>query len=1116
MTYRHLLFCALLSASAFVFADHHQSSTEGAKGFEDGEAEKPDDTWSVNAPPGPLKTIDIDTQETTWTNLDVSPNGEFLVFDMLGDLYTVPISGGEATALTSDIAWNMQPKFSPDGDEVAFISDRNGADNLWVMNADGSGEARELTKEKGQLFHNPAWSPDGQWLAARKGYVGTRSIPAGEIWLVHAGGGGKGLQVVERIGKKAAQKNIAEPAFSPDGRYLYYSKDVTGGVVWQYNKDSTGQIFAIQRLDRETGKTVQIAGGPGGAIRPVPSPDGKYLAFVKRLPNMSSAIMLKNLESGLVQSVYQGLDRDLQETNGAHGNTPAFAFTPDGETLVFWAGGKIRRVPASGGEATEIPIRVKTQRTVREALRFAVDPAPKSFPVRAMRWAQYSPDGSQVVYQALGYLYLHDVSTGERRRLTRQTDHFEFWPRFSPDGRTIVYTTWDDQELGTVRTVASRRGGRSTVITQQPGHYVEPRFSPDGQQLVYRKFAGGRLLSPLWSEQPGLYTVSSKGGEAKKLREDGFNAQFSADGKRVFFSDFVDGTELVLHSVDLSGLDLRSHFKGSKITEYSVSPDGQWVAFTESFNAFVATLPKIGKRVDLSKGTEAYPVSQVAKRSGEGLHWSADSSTLNWALGATLYSRELKDSFSFLAGVKADDLPDPVEEGLSLTFDVEADVPDGTVAITNARVVTMRDADRFEEVLQNGTILIEGNRITAVGIADEIAVPAGAHVLDASGHTVIPGLVDVHAHGGMASNELTPQQNWQQYSNVSFGVTTIHDPSNDTTEIFSHAELQQAGQVVGPRTFSTGTILYGANVPGFSADITSLDDARFHLQRLKDMGAISVKSYNQLRRDSRQQVIAAAQELGMMVVPEGGAKWQHNLTHIVDGHTGLEHAVPLADVYGDVKQLWSQTQVGYTPTFGVAYGGISGENYWYDRDQVWKNPRLLRYTPKTFLLPRSIRRGRAPDEHYNHIWVARHAKALRDMGVSVQIGAHGQREGLAAHWEMWMMQQGGFSAWEALRGATIDGARYIGLDGALGSIEVGKLADLAIIKGNPLDDLRQSEMVSYTMVNGRLYEAATLNEVGNRQRQREPFFFELEGGDTFPLSAQKSLIEKQQALHWRH
>ncbi|MEM1092692.1 MAG: amidohydrolase, partial [Pseudomonadota bacterium] len=418
------LMVCLLGLASYGMAQDLKS----AKGFEaaesaaESEAEA-EEKWSVNAPPGPTKTVTIDTREMTWTNLDVSPDGSTLVFDMLGDLYTVPLSGGEAKALTADIAWNMQPRFSPDGEQIVFVSDRNGGDNLWLMAADGTGEATELTSDRAQLFHNPAWSPDGQWLAARKGYVSTRSIPAGEIWLVHAGGGGKGLQVVERIGKQRAQKNIAEPAFSPDGRYLYYSKDVTGGVVWQYNKDSTGQVFAIQRLDRETGKTVQVAGGPGGAIRPTPSPDGKFLAFVKRLPNMTSALMVKNLESGLERAVYKGLDRDLQETNGAHGNTPAFAYTPDGQALVFWAGGKIHRVPPAGGEAEVIPVSVKAEKVVRPALRFAVDPSPEEFSVKAARWAQYSPDGSQVVFQALGYLYVQAVEGGEPRRLTRQNDH---------------------------------------------------------------------------------------------------------------------------------------------------------------------------------------------------------------------------------------------------------------------------------------------------------------------------------------------------------------------------------------------------------------------------------------------------------------------------------------------------------------------------------------------------------------------------------------------------------------------------------------------------------------------------------------------------------------------
>ena len=1051
----------------------------------EGEKDKKD-AWSVDAPGFPSRQVDIDVTEGTWMNVDVSPTGDEVVFDLLGDIYVMPLSGGEARALTSGVAWDMQPRFSPDGRSIAFTSDRGGGDNIWVMKRDGS-DVKAVTQEKFRLLNSPTWSPDGQYIVARKHFTARRSLGAGELWMYHRSGG-EGVQLTERAND---QKDLGEPAFSPDGRYVYFSQDVTPGKTFEYNKDPNGEIYAIQRLDLETKEIDPFVTGPGGSIRPTPSRDGKRVAFIRRV-RTKSVLYVTDVESGAERPLYDGLDRDMQETWAIHGVYPTLAWTRDDKALVFWAGGKLQRIDVATKKVTPIPFHVKGTRTIAEAVRSPQAVAPERFATKMLRWVQVSPKGDRVVFQALGKLYVKELPGGAPRRLTKQEDHLEFYPSFSRDGRSIVYTTWDDEKLGTIRLV-SASGGEGKVLTTKPGYYVEPALSPDGKWLAYRASGDGYLMPGQWSRETGLFVMPASGGAPRRLVRDGEQPHFGAGSDRVYFvhAEHKEREDVrSLKSIGLDGGQERTHLTSAEAVEARVSPDEKWVAFRENFNAYIVPFARGAKAMVVGPEAKSMPVAKVSRDAGEYLHWSGDSARLHWALGPELFTRELKDAFAFVDGAPAK-LPEAPRKGVDLGFMVKADVPEGTVALVGGRVITMKG----DEVIEQGVVVVRGNRIVAVGPVGQVQVPSGAKVVDVKGKTVMPGLIDVHWHGAMGMDGLMPEQSWVHAASLAFGVTTLHDPSNSSEEVFAASELGRTGALLAPRIFSTGTILYGASGAGYRAPIDTLEDARAHLRRMKAMGAFSVKSYNQPRRDQRQKVLQAARELDMLVVPEGGSLLQHNLTMVVDGHTGVEHAIPVARIYADVKQLWGQSSTGYTPTLGVAYGGNWGENYWYQKTNVWEDERLLSFVPRRVVDSRSRRRTMVPDDEMNHFSAARVARELNDAGVNVQLGAHGQREGLAAHWELSMFGQGGMKPLQALRAGTLGGAKYLGMEGELGSLEAGKLADLIVLDRNPLEDLMNSRTVRLTMVNGRLFDAATLNEVGTRQKQRAKFFFEKDGNE---------------------
>lgn len=1083
-------------------------------------AQNKDKKWDVNNPEATqgmtYKEVSFEVTEGTWMNLDISPDGKTLAFDLLGDIYTLPISGGNATCLRSGIAWEVQPRWSPDGKRILFTSDAGGGDNIWLMQADGQ-KAKQVTQESFRLLNNPSWMPSGDYFVARKHFTSTRSLGAGEMWMYHISGG-EGVQLTKR---KNDQQDVNEPSVSADGKYLYFSEDLYPGGNFQYNKDPNNQIFAVRRYDFEKGKIEEITGGSGGACRPQISHNGIWLAFVRRVAE-KSMLFLQNVQTGEEYPVYDQLDKDQQEAWTIFGCYPGYAWSPNDGEIVIWAGGKIKRISlgnALKNEAvalddkgfvkntvSEIPFSCTVHSKIAETLRFKNPVFEKEFTAKAIRHAITSPDGKLLVFNAAGQLYSKKLPNGKPNLLLknawrtvtgRKTDDLTALnvadePTFTPDGKQVVFVVWDDDALGKISKL-NLETNEVTDLTTEKGIYRTPSISPDGNKLVFLKQDGDDELGFAFCKNPGIYIMDFSGGKPVKITDEGENPRFSADGKRIYVntgSYLFGGLDKSLKSFDLNGKDEMVHFKSKYSNQWVPSPDGKWLAFTELHKAYICTFPASGKTIDLSAETKAVPVSQISRDAGYNLHWAADSKSIHWTLGESYFTTDLNKRFSFLPEAP-DSLPALDTTGLQIGLMLKADMPEGYILFNHARIITMEG----DQVIEDGALLVDGNTIAYVGpssnLPDRKTKP---YVVDCAGKTIMPGIVDVHAHSGNFRYGLNPQKQWEYYANLAYGVTTMHDPSTNSEMAFSNSEMLKKGALVGPRLFSTGTILYGAD-GDFKAPINSLDDARSTLRRTKAWGAFSVKSYNQPRREQRQQVIAAARELKMEVVPEGGSFFYHNLTQVVDGHTGIEHNIPVAPVYSDVLELWKRTRAHNTPTLIVCYAAMTGESYFYQKTDVWTKKRLLKYTPKHVIDSKSRHRTMIPDSEYENgfVLVSKSCKKMQDAGININLGAHGQLQGLGAHWELWMLQKGGMSNHQALKCATINGAQYLGMEAEIGSLKQGKLADLIVLNANPLEEITNSENIHSVMVNGRLYDPETMNEIGNSPTKRSLFWFEKPG-----------------------
>ncbi|KAJ7043643.1 hypothetical protein C8F04DRAFT_1366688 [Mycena alexandri] len=1089
-----------------------------------------------------------------------SPNGDRIVFRSdagqgLENIWVKPWAGCEAANLrpTQGSEALMQALNSKDHDEHLLSQGIKETEERRInrLTREGRSDAQRVSNETYRWISDARFHPSGSDVIATKWYTSSRSLGAGEGWkypvpdftdngTISVGSGARVLGRTLPLGwtnEQYGEQQIGPEQFIWRGEdSVIFSKNIRDDHEFSYSKDVHKGIYSIFSLNITTQKVeTLVSASPGGASRPELSSDGRTLAFVRR-DRDHELLVFKDLLTGTIHQIWDGLTYDLSSISAPMGTYPSFSFTPSADAVIIWAAGQIYSVPITTNAFGEriadssrapAPIRFtahiekRLAKTVSATFDLVGSETAVTQRVTAFKDLRADTKCRRVVFQAAGVTYIQTVGKPTAARVPVLDSAA---PYYSPAWSDTNFSTFEVADLAADKAyeVAGLSLGRyfSPVVCECSGHH---------RTVAFLKSGGDGLTGQIVATAgEGLYlgdlTLPGGGGkvEIKNIR---FVPSEISTGDRVNMRFIEKNNKLLVQQSSRSFIiDLGAgpsgvagtypHVpiaSGRMSTEFAVSSPhsvkaqksyaAAGIAFVEGYNVYYVAGDKIkdDEAVWAKPGNSTAGLTRLSLDGGHDVTWSTDGSRVFWFLGPYLHSLEVSKLSKYASKIKQDtthfgiscvkDLLEYQEVVVNYSTDIarlkhdaaglNVQLNSDVFVIFNATILTMETGDPNVDLIREGVLTIRGGVIESVGALGSF-IPSGVTAFNAQGGYVIPGFIDAF---------------------LAYGVTTLHNPSSLNVEGFDERNRVESGQLIGPRIFSTGEVIYGAAVPELHQDIVDDAEAYSALLRLRvegGMGSISYKNYNLPIRASRQRLLKAARNISMLCVPEGGMNFDWDLTYIIDGMTTVEHAIPIPTLFEDVTTLFALSGTGYTPTHIVNYGGGWGEQLVWASEDVPNDPKLRTFLPHEYLNA-VVESTARPKHSYQLFNTSASAAKMVHKGLRVHVGAHGENPiGVNYHAEMKFTQEGGLTNYEVrfnramiqvcdelkelqtLQAATSNAAVTLGLFPSLGSLSAGKLADLIVYP--PGIDLLEGDIsltreIQLVARGGRFWDASLMEEL---------------------------------------